>query len=151
MITPPASVPSFYTVLFEKLGSQQLMKLMAPTKGKDIEQVLITSLDISSDMAAMSELEKCVQSVVDGIGVPYDKQITFNPLYLPIESHKLEETLDLDNEGDISAVSGFTNPFIVMSLQVACDDSPTEVDAKVCFKQFELPSFNEMLAETQVS
>lgn len=150
MITPPASVPSFYTVLFERLGSQELMKRMAPTKGKDIDQVLITSVDIPSDMAAMAELEKCIQHIVHNIGLSCNTQITFNPLYLPIESAVLEEALDLDNEGDISAVSGFTNPFVVVSLQVDCNDAH-EVDAKVCYKQFQLPPFNEMLAETQVS
>jgi hypothetical protein len=151
MITPPATVASFYTVLFERPGAQELMKIIAPLKGTDIEQVLITSLDIGTDLQAMEELQRSVTIVMEQVGEPYDNTVTFNPLYLPMDSATLEEKLEVDTEGTIVSVDGFTNPFIAMSLQIASESCPDVVDAKVCYKQFMLPPYNEILTEATVS
>lgn len=145
MITPPAFVPCFYTVLFEKPASPQLMKLMAPTKGGDIEQVLVTSKDISSDIMAVHELENGVNQVVAGLAVSVDRQHTFNPIYLPMDPNDLAEKLEVDKDGDIQAVAGFGNPYISSHLQLSTEERPDMIDGKVCFKQFPLPQFTEMV------
>lgn len=148
MITPPAFVPCFYTVLFERPATPELMKLMAPLKGGDIEQVLVTSKDISSDVLATSELEAGVQQIMAGAKLEFDRQMSFNPIYLPMDPDDLAEKLEVDKDGDIQAVAGFSNPFISAHLQLSTESRPDVVDAKVCYKQFPLPQFNEML-ETQ--
>lgn len=151
MITPPITTASFYTVLFERPGAQQLMKILAPIHGSDIDQVLVTSTDLHSDMVAIAELSTCVKQIMENTGLTFDSTITFNPLYLPMSTVELEEKLEVNSEGDIKSVAGFTNPFITMSLQVACELHPEVVDAKVCFKQFDLPPFHEILTEAVVS
>lgn len=145
MITPPAFVPCFYTVLFERPASPELMKLMAPLKGGDIDQVLITSKDISSDVLATFELEEAVKKVVAGTGLEFDRIMSFNPIYLPMDPNDLAEKLEVDKGGDIESVAGFSNPFIASHLQLSTETRPDAIDAKVCYKQFPLPQFNEMV------
>lgn len=145
MITPPSFVPCFYTVLFEKPATPQLMKLMAPTKGGDIEQVLLTSKDIGSDVQAVHELEQGVDKVVAGISVSVDRQHLFNPIYLPMNPNDLAAKLEIDKDGDVHAVDGFSNPYISSHLQLSTEERPDMIDGKVCFKQFPLPQFNEMV------
>jgi hypothetical protein len=145
MITPPALTPCFYTVLFERPIAHELMKRMAPTKGGDIDQVLVTSLDMGSDMQAANELQAAVDSMVQGTGLKFDRELKFNPLYLPISANELAEKLEVSKDGEIQSVAGFANPFISMHLQLSTEERPDAVDGKICFKQFELPQFSEML------
>ena len=148
MITPPMETPCFYTVLFEKQVSQELMKLMAPTKGGDIEQVLFTSINLGSDVMAAAELEHGVSAVVKGSGIVTDRLLTFNPLYLPMKPDELAEKLEVNNDGDIQSVAGFANPFITIQLRHSTELCPDVVDGKICFQQFPLPSFTDIF-ETQ--
>jgi hypothetical protein len=145
MITPPALTPCFYTVLFEKQVASQLMKLMAPTAGGDVEQVLVTSLDMGSDLQAANELQTAVDAMVLSAGGEFDRQLTFNPLYLPMKPDKLAEQLEVTKEGEVQSVAGFANPFISMHLQLSTEECPDVVDGKICFKQFQLPQFTEMI------
>lgn len=145
MITPPASTPCFYTVLFERPIAHELMKLMAPKTGADIDQVLVTSLDMGSDLQAANELQAGVDSMVLGTGLKFDQQMKFNPLYLPMKPNELAEKLEVTKDGNIQAVDGFANPYISMHLQLSTEERPDAVDGKICYKQFELPQFTEML------
>lgn len=149
MITPPAFTPCFYTVLFEKQVSQELMKIMAPSKGGDVDQVLVTSGDFTSDIEATVELENAVSTIMKSAAIEFDRQLTYNPMYLPIKPDKLMESLEVDKQGEILAVAGFANPFIAAHLQLSTTERPDVVDGKICFKQFPLPAFNEIF-ETKV-
>lgn len=145
MITPPALTPCFYTVLFEKPIAAQLMKLMAPITGGDIEQVLVTSLDMGSDIQAVCELQTGVDAMILSAGGEFDRKLTFNPLYLPMKPDELAMQLEVAKDGEIQSVAGFGNPFISMHLQLSTEACPDVVDGKICFKQFQLPQFTEMI------
>jgi hypothetical protein len=144
MITPPVLTPCFYTVLFEKQVSQELMKIMAPLKGGDVDQVLMTSGDFTSDIEATVELEAGVNKIMESAAIVFDRQLTFNPLYLPMSKDQLGDGLEVDKQGEIQSVAGFANPYIASHLQLSANECPDIVDAKVCYKQFPLPSFNEI-------
>jgi hypothetical protein len=146
MITPPHSIGVFYTALFEKPIAHAIAKLMSPTAFGDINQVLVTSLDIGSDIEATNEIDVATSSLVQA--VEHDRALTFNPIYLPMKADKLAEKLDISKEGEVQAVDGFANPFIIASIKISMPDAPEVIDAKVCYKQFELPSFRDMVEET---
>jgi hypothetical protein len=145
VITPPALTPCFYTTLFEKPVASQFMKLMAPVTGGDIEQVLVTSLDMDSDIQALRELQTGVDAMILSLGGKFDRKLTFNPLYLPMKPDELVLQLEVAKNGEIQSVVGFDNPFISMHLQFSTEERPDAVDGKICFKPFQLPQFNEMI------
>jgi hypothetical protein len=151
MITPPFSTPSFYTALLEHDAARFVVGLITTNNaGKDIEQVLITSHDLPSDMHATNELRAGTDEVISHLldeGEEADTEVHFNPMYLPVLKNDLFDKVELDSDGDITAVDGFGNPFISMALKLSIPDFPGIIDAKVNYKQFELPAMNEMLAQ----
>lgn len=149
MITPPALTQCFYTVLFERPSAQVLMKLMTPFRGGDIQQVMITSIDIDSDVLATCELDNGTKKVMENGDMEFDRQLAFNPIYLPINPDDLTDKLDIDKNGDVQAIMGFANPFISAHLQLSSAECPAVIDGRICFKQFVLPSFSEMIETTQ--
>jgi hypothetical protein len=151
MITPPLVVPSFYTALFERTGAQEIMKLVAPTSGKDIDQVLVTSIDMASDLEASVELRDAIMKVMDGAGVLFDEKLKFNPLYLPTDSDVLAEAMEVDDDGVVKSISGFDNPFITMNMSIMTADEGEAVLGKVCYKQFELPPYNDIFESRKPS
>lgn len=142
MIVPPASTPVFYTVLFEEPGAKKLAKLLSPSS-VDVQQIIVTSLDLGSDIEATNELDIAVRSLFEG--QKYDHSMKFNPIYLPIGGEELSTKLELDQEGDLTAIDGFTSPFISASIKLSIEDYPDAVDGSVNFKPFELPKMRELI------
>lgn len=144
MITPPSSTPSFYSILFTAQVGTEVVRLMLPEPGKDIENVLITSLDLKSDVLAIVECQETVQKVAEAFSKEFEKTVDFNPIYLPNRTD-LFENVEYDQEGDLTTVAGFGNPFITAHIKYNAPEQPDFIDASVCYKQFELPSVNELL------
>jgi len=153
MITPPLNTQSFYTALFEKDAAKFVTGLMSQSGSADVEQVLITSKDMTSDVEATNELQAAANEVMSNLvedESEVDTVVHFNPIYLPAYDGNLFEMIDVDGEGDITAIAGFGNPFITMSLKKSCHENIDIIDAKVNWKQFQLPPINELLANKEV-
>lgn len=144
MITPPSSTTSFYTMLFTAKAGTEVLKLLVPEPGGDIENVLITSLDMKSDVLATVECEDAAKAMAERVDPTADRQIEFNPIYLPNRSDLFEQ-VEYDDEGDLTKVAGFGNPFVSASLKYSAPEQPEFIDAHVCYKQFDLPNINELL------
>jgi hypothetical protein len=142
MIVPPAGTPAFYTVLFEEPAAKKLAKLMSPSS-VDVEQIIVTSLDLGSDIEATNELDAAVRSLFEG--QKYDHTMKFNPIYLPIEGEELSTKLELDHDGDLTAIDGFASPYVSASIKLSIEDYPDVVDGAINFKQFELPTMRELI------
>jgi hypothetical protein len=142
MIVPPLSTKSFYSVLFEDLAVKELMKLIAPVCGGDIEHVIVTSVDLESDIMGTNELSSGVTALMKS--VEHDEAITFNPVYLPMKAEELELQFTYDNDGDLESIAGFDNPFICAKVVLSVDGDNI-VDGKVAFQQFTFPPLKEVL------
>jgi len=151
VITPPLSTPSFYTAVFEHDAAHFVLGLLAGRDAvKDIEQLMVTSLDMPSDVQCTNELRAATDEVMSHVtddADEVDTEIHFNPMYLPILKENLFDKVEVDSDGDIVAIDGFGNPFISMSLKHSIPDFPGIVEARVNYKQFPLPPMNEMLEQ----
>lgn len=145
MITPPPMIGCFYTVMFKRPVTDELMKLMAPKAGGDIEHVLLTSLDMTSDLLAMHEMRTGINIVTKGTSLEFDQRLSVNPLYLPMAPDELATIIEINKAGEIQMVAGFTNPFISMHLELSTEERPDAIDGKVCYEQFELPRYTELI------
>ena len=145
MITPPFSAQCFYTALLEKPVAVELMKTVSPTFAKDIDQVVVTSLDLSSDVEAAVECTNGADQLIQ-VFTDTEKVASYNPLFLP-NPKNFEESIEVDSDGDIAKISGFTNPFVTANYKYSMPDNPEMIDASICYKQFELPSLSEALKQ----
>jgi hypothetical protein len=140
MIVPPISTQSFYTALLEKNAAQFIVNLLSPSNIQDVDQVLIVSQSINSDVQATNELLYGVNEVMLNIAnmdEHIETTVMYNPLYLP-KADTLA-AVDFDNNGNILTVDGFASPFISMTIKTNIKEQPPLIDAKVNYKQFELP------------
>ena len=149
MITPPANTPSFYVALFEEPAARFVVGLVAESFGKtdDIREVMVTSKDFASDVLATVELQDGTSEIASHM-VEIDEQCdvstTYNPLFLP-KTKSLYDTVEVDDDGDIVSIDGFHNPFTTVTIKMSIEDHPNFIDAKVVYKQFELPSLHTSL------
>lgn len=145
MITPPVTTKAFYSVLFEKPAVRPITELLVPVCGLDIKQVLITSLDIE-EMEATNELDIATRRIIATLNDPTAEQrVKFNPLYLPISANELEETMELNRDGDVKSAGGFTDPYMSSTLKVSIETYPDLVDGTVSFQPFEIPPVHDVL------
>lgn len=152
MITPPFSTPSFYTAVLENSAAEFIIGLLAPQMSKDIKTVLLTSKDISSDIEATNELQLGVNAVMSRLLVDGEQPsiaTEYNPMYMPNMAEKMLSDIEVDNDGDIICIAGFSNPFISMTLKTGSIEFPGSIDCKVNFKQFELPPMFELFNTEQ--
>lgn len=148
MITPPYKTDCFYSVNLKDSAAQFMAKVFAPLTSKDISAVLVTSIDFSSDVEATNELQSSISAIMKQL-LPVSEQATpkivFNPMYLPNMHTELLNGIEFDSDGDITSIAGFSNPFITMTLKAGSEEYPQLIEARVNFKQFELPSANKLL------
>ncbi len=155
MITPPLSAPSFYTAIFEGDAAKFVVGLVAESfaKNDDIKQVMVTSQDFTNDISAIVELEESTREVVSHLvdaDEIIDTVVKYNPLFLP-HAESLHDVVETDEEGDIISVDGFSNPFSVMTMKHSVPEHPNVVEAKVVYKQFDLPPLiNELEGNKEV-
>jgi hypothetical protein len=142
MIIPPVLTNSFYSVAFEEPMAQNLVRLLAPTS-KDINQAIVTSRDLRSDIEATNELQAGVRTMFGE--QEHDTCVKFNPMYLPIKPEELAMKLELNRDGDLQSIDGFSNPYVSAHIQMSIDNHPNVVDAKISFKPFQLPRMVELL------
>jgi hypothetical protein len=154
MITPPLSTPSFYSAIFEQPAAKFVIGLVAASfaKNDDIDQVLVTSKDFTSDIEATVELQNGTKEVASHL-VDVDEEIDvaskFNPIFLP-PTEDLYEKVEIDHEGDVIEIDGFTNPFAIMTMKISIEECPNVIEAKVNYKQFPMPPIHEALAGKEV-
>ena len=149
MITPPQSTPSFYTAVFNGIAAMEIIRSVSPVYAKDIKQILVTSLDMPSDVHAINECQTSVDRIASLIGIDRSS-IKFNPMYLPAPNIDLADSLEVDNEGDIVKVDGFGNPFVSATISCSSDENLDLIEANVCYKPFEMPPVTEMLQQKKV-
>ena len=149
MITPPAGTQSFYAAILEKPAAEFLIGLLAPefVKTEHIKEAMITSADFRSDIEAAVELQEAVKEITDNI-TDFDQQSEtidrFNPLFFP-KTKDLYSVAELDDTGEVIAIDGFQNPYIVMHSRTSTELYPNVIEGRVVYRQFELPSMQESL------
>lgn len=149
MITPPLATQSYYVALFEKPLAQIISGLLAPTFNKDIETVMVNSIDMDSDITATVEMQGAANAVIKLAGIEdVDQLIEFNPMYLPVSPDKMFDNVELDNDGDITSVSGFDNPYVSAKMTASSPEFPVFMDAKINYHQFALPEARELFSKT---
>lgn len=132
MIVPPMNTKSFYTVYLEKDIGQSLASMLTRA-GANIQQVLITSVMMDSDIQAVDELQAGILKLTNETPT-----LEFNPLYIPkLDTDSIQ--IEASEEGEITSVAGFANPFVVAELKIAGDDDKSSMEARVYFEKFELP------------
>lgn len=154
MITPPFKNPIFYSLLLEKSAAQYVIGLVAESfaKNDDIEQVMVTSQDFTSDVEATVELQTGAQEIASNlvdVDEEFDCTAKYNPMYLPFNEN-IYDVVEVDDEGDVVEVAGFKNPFITMTLQYSLENQPNVIDAKVLYKQFNLPALHTALENKEL-
>lgn len=144
MITPPAGTRSFYAVLLENSAAKfAISKLVTEEFSDDIERVLITSLDMESDLQVTAELFNAVEHF-NLLAHGQKPEVHFNPLYLPLGGEDTANGIDINEDGELSSIDGFTNAYTSMGLKLH-DAQLQLIDAKVNFQQFELPALSAIL------
>lgn len=156
MITPPQNQPVFYSALLEETAASFVLGLLAPQSAMfgDVEQVMVTSLDFTSDITATVELKEAAQEIAFHL-VDIDEEIDvaekYNPIYLAKKGDKIYDDVVIDHEGDIIEIQGFADPFVTMSLNVSIEDAPNVISAKVKYKQFQLDDSLPDVLEREVT
>lgn len=141
MIIPPYSTPSFYTAAFNREAATELLRLVSPGYANDAAQILITSLDLASDIEAVHECQSSVTHIAELIGC--EMKTTFNPIYLPTAAD-LSDKVEYDEDGDVVKIDGFGNPFTAATFSCASEETKL-IEASVSYKQFSMPHVSEML------
>ena len=147
MITPPTS--SFYVAMFKEQAARFVVSLLAPSFGKnsDVMDVMVTSKDFVSDVQAIVELQDSTSEIA-GHMVEIDEELNvitkFNPLFMP-KTGNLYDVVDVDDEGDVVSIDGFENPFTSMTIKYSVHDCQDFINARVVYRQFELPSLHTSL------
>lgn len=146
MIIPPVNTTSFYAAVFKEPAANLLIGLIAKSfaERNEIGQVLVTSLDFESDVIATVELQNGLTELVKQMNVEHNVKTKFNPLFLP-STTSLYDVVDVDESGDISTIDGFNSPFTLMTVKIDTDQITDMADAKVMFRQFELPQLHVSL------
>lgn len=149
MITPPETTACFYSAHFEKSAAQFMIGLLAESFSRvdDVAQVLITSVDFSSDVQATVELQEGLDEVSANIVLDDDEiefYTKFNPIYLP-NTINLLDVAELDDQGDVVSIDGFASPFVTMMITVSTDEMAHIIEGKVSYKQFDLPPIHVSL------
>lgn len=143
MITPPQSTPSYYAALLEDEAANFVISLLCKSfhnKG-EISQLLVTSKELGTDIEAANELQEGIDEIVNNITdfeEPSEVLVTHNPLYLPNVTD-IYEHAELDDDGNITKIDGFTSPFISMQYSFSKEDHPNLIDGKVAYQAFNLP------------
>lgn len=144
MITPPFGTTCYYLAVFEAPGAKLLVGMIAPNSSKDIERAVITSTNLT-DVEATVELQNLINAVSlrTNPNEELSTIVKFNSLYLP--RHGEMDGIEFDSDGDISTISGFTNPYDAVHIKMNAGEDLL-ADGKVRFSQFELPPARELLA-----
>lgn len=141
MITPPQNTPSYYTALFNEAAAVEVAQAISPQYAADAAQVLVTSLDLSSDLHAIGECQSSVNYIAARIGET-SAELKFNPIYLP--AALTIDQLEVDDDGEIKKIGGFTNSLVTASL-ICKKEEAAMIEANVCFKSFNVPPVNELV------
>lgn len=141
MIVPPYNTPSFYTAAFNKEAAAELLRIVSPGYANDVAQVLVTSLDLASDIEAVHECQSSITHIAGLIGC--EMKAAFNPIYLPTTAD-LSEKIEYDADGDVVKIDGFGNPYTSATFSCASEEAKL-IEASVSYKQFEMPSIFELL------
>lgn len=140
MITPPLSTKSFYTVLIHEAAVEKVLGRL--TNQDAISTVLVTSISYDSDIEATKACSNAVKKILELNSEPAEPKLEFNPMYLP-SSEPDDSKIEFDEEGDITAVAGFHNPFIFSQVSAKSEEKGL-LEAKVCYHQFALPPLKEL-------
>ena len=153
MITPPFGTHCYYVANLKGVTAKAIMDFLAPSSGDAIEAGLITSKNFESDIEAIHEMQRGAESLFRECfsHEPIHWITKFNPLYLPTVNKLLENTVEVNHDGEITSVAGFSSPFIAISTHIGTDDAPNAIRAHVSFQQFELPPFVEMFESRETS
>jgi hypothetical protein len=152
MITPPLHAPVFYSAILEGDAANFLTSLLTDTfaKSGDIQKVMITSQDFTSDIAAANELHEGTREIASHI-TAFDEEVDtvtrYNPMLLPKEN-AIFDLAELDHDGDILTVDGFASPYVMLTTKISTTSHPEVIDGKVVFKQFEISELNKGLERT---
>lgn len=153
MITPPNGTPSFYAAILEKPAAEFLVSLLAPqfVRGGDIKEAMITSMDFNNDVEATVELQTAVKEIADNL-IDFHQEIDtaerFNPLFLP-KTKDLYDLVEVNDDGEITTIDGFQNPFVVMYSKTSIENHPNVIEGRVVYRQFALPPLHESLEAYQ--
>lgn len=132
MIVPPINTKSFYTIYLEHEIGQTLAAMLTRASA-NIQRVLITSVMLDSDIQAVDELQTGVAKLTTTLPT-----LEFNPLYIPrLDADSTD--IEASEEGEITSVAGFADPFVVAELKIAGVESKSALEGRVYFQQFELP------------
>jgi hypothetical protein len=149
MINIPSYIESYYQIEFHDCGAECFAMHFGLDGSEYIEDVLLTSDEINSEIYAHNEISDGVAKILADLG-PYTVETKFNPVYHPMPKDELSELIQLGDEGKIIEIGGFTNPFVFTETDWKMKDV-SQVSAEIYFPPFELPSFNELIKEVKHS
>jgi hypothetical protein len=142
MITVPTGENTSYTILFEERAAKFVASLITLKACNDIEQVLVLSKKLD-DITCINEVQFGVQEVGEhAFGDHVQVSTHFNPLYLPVTE---EMEVEYDQAGQIEAIGGFEDPFIVLTVACSTPSYDHVIDATVAYDEYEIPPAEEAL------
>jgi hypothetical protein len=146
MITAPTSC--FFMLRAEGEAAQQAVAEFAPRSANDIEAVVLVSADFESDVNADASLTTSMDHITGLSCIAADRldvKATYNPLYVPGEMALIDETLNLDARHDNIRFVGMNgNPYTLKIIEVK-DGDDTMIAAKIEYRQFEIPSYSDIV------
>ena len=147
MITPPANVKISYTALLENEGARLIMKLIAPNSSGNIQRVLISSSEFDYDIEAINELTESSKLIAKIFSNQAD--IKYNPLYLPLPAELFEQSVEKNDDGDITSIPGFESAYTTCAITVH-GDRPL-LKGLVTYQEFVLEDSSDIYAGALLS
>jgi hypothetical protein len=139
MITPPIDATCYYTARFQSEQTiQMLLDEILEVHASDFDMALVVSIDLLSDIDATNSMCTGVEKIEQRLTDTASKKLTFNPLYLPISTAKLFDTIEMDINGKVLSVGDFTDPFVTCNMQLFDKEDILTVLGKVSYNEFEV-------------
>lgn len=144
MIVAPFNSPVFYAGAFTKTGASFLASKFSDKYASFINSAYVISNTVKNDIQPTVELIQAVSEIYDAVDVRSTQVLDYNPSYLPSAKEELSKNLEYDDEGNISTISGFSNPYVTLSVKQK-RNGEILFDGVVSYKPFELPTLTEII------
>jgi hypothetical protein len=147
--------PAFYVIKAGGEAAELIASVFSPGSMADIEDVNVISKEYTNDIEPLNELETSLNTIKLGLlGTEITENVSFNPLYIPMNIDELDDALEVDIKNDnvrFTAMDG--NPYAIKSVDmfVGPNGDKELLAATVAYKQFQFPDYQSIMDRQQNS
>lgn len=144
MISP--TTDCYWLVRTEGSAAEFIASTLSVAAMNDITEAVLVSADFDTDIQANISLDfvvSALQEHLEGEAIVYE---SFNPLYIPSSIEAIDDVMEGISEDTMKFTGMDGSPYTMKTLGVTQHDREI-ISAKVTYKPFDLPSYNDIIKE----